>query len=398
MSRRQRLRLQRQATHNHNPTQPPQAHNHARPDNAAPDYDDLHNPYLPLIQRQQMAQQMAHQLGNRQAGVLLRQVATGSLQRDNPKAPAKEADAPKRDLNPWLGQEREEKALFNLFLYALHHPQGPLDFMPDPGFGGRVLKSFFALEKQLEQHESFDKAPARLKAIIFALEELNVDAKIDPQDAMWMTSREGSPGERNPKRSGSTSAYGPSAWKCNKFVADAYASKDGAGVGKQYPLKTDKDEETGKVKGVWGPQANDLASGTKMKNFPVKEIQKIAEDGVNILEIVEYDDKGREIAIYKLDGKVFAKYEKQDGQWAKTGETKQPEELAPGFSADIGDIVSFKNVERGVSGHTGLNLGNDLFISALNATSGVGIVSISQHLDPDNWDKYSQVTFRRYGR
>jgi hypothetical protein len=298
-------------------------------------------------------------------------------------------------------RSREEVALRRLYIYALSHPSGPLPHQSDAGFGNRLRQSVIELRNEMMQTETFDTMPTRLKAIVFAAEQLNMDplkvdqgraVENDPQDKEWMTSFGGATGARNESRRGSTSAYGPTAWKCNKFVADAYASTEGAGIKKDYPLRQDK------TKHWWGPQANELASGAKLNNFPHTELAKLARDGTTIIEVDEYDAKGRVIARYKLEGAVFQKYERQGKNWVKTITTKNPSDLEPGQLSKKGDIVSFRNIQRGASGHTGLNLGNDLFISALNATHGVGILSIKMHLDPGAWDKYDQVSFRSYSK
>lgn len=352
----------------------------------------IQNQQLPRLERYYHARQLAVQVGNRRFGQLMRQI---DLQRSPPEGDQADAEAgPKRQLsliniffNPTT---REETALNRMIQYAGIHPQGPLSFLPDPTFQQRLYKSAGELLGQMQQYESFDKMPARLKAIVFALEQLNYDKIIDPRDEEWMAAREeGDPGMRNEHRTGSTSGYGADKWKCNKFVADAYASTEGAGIQNKYPLK--------KGGGTWGPQANDFARGNKMKNFPVNELSVLAEDGTHIVEVLEYDERGKVTAKYVLDGKIFKKKEKIKGKWVETGETRNPEDLEPGHAADIGDVVAFQNVEGG-SGHTGLNIGNDLFISAMNSTEGVGIVSIKQHIDPSIWDQYGKVTFRQYGR
>lgn len=348
----------------------------------------IQNPELSTAERYQHAHQLVQQIGNRRFGRIMSQIDLQRGPSDGDKAPKRELSFLNILFNPTT---REETALNRMITYGSIHPQGPIVGSPDNTFQQRVYKSAGELLNQMQQYESFEKMPARLKAIVFALEQLNYDKVIDPQDEEWMTSREGSPGTRNEQRTGSTSAFGPTAWKCNKLVADAYASTEGAGLRKKFPLK-----EGG---GIWGPQANDFASGSTLKNFPVKELSKLTDDGKSIAEVLEYNERGQVIAKYVVDGPVFKKYEKIKGKWEETGETRNPEDLAPGHSASIGDIVAFKNVVRGASGHTGLNLGNDLFISAMNSTEGVGIASIQDHINPDaGWDQYSQVTFRQYGK
>ena len=68
----------------------------------------------------------------------------------------------------------------------------------------------------MEQADSFKKLPARLKAIIFTAEQLNMDPlKIDQGRATedeqknkeWMTSRDIVEGARNKRRKGSTSPF-----------------------------------------------------------------------------------------------------------------------------------------------------------------------------------------------
>ncbi len=343
---------------------------------------------LPTSERHHYAHQLAQQIGNQRFGKLMRQIDLQRGPSDGDKVPKRELSLFNILFNPTT---REETALNRMVQYGNLHPQGSIVGMPDSDFQTRVYKSAGELISEMQQYESFEKMPARLKAIVFALEQLNYDKVIDPQDEEWMTSRaEGAPGKRNESRTGSTSVFGPAAWKCNKLVADAYASTEGAGIRNKFPLK-----EGG---GIWGPQANDLASGETLKNFPVSEMSMLAKDGTHIVEVLEYNDRGKVIAKYVLDGKVFKKHEKIKGKWVETGESRNPEDLQPGHAASIGDIVAFKNAVRGASGHTGLNLGNDLFISAMNSTEGVGIASIQDHIDPDVWDQYAQVTFRQYGK
>ena len=300
-------------------------------------------------------------------------------------------DTHKRTID-FKGTSREEKALKRLQDYAVKFPKGPLTQAPDNNFGTRLQAAIADLKAEIEQTESFEKMPERLKGIVFTAEQLNLDP-LKVEDKEWMTTTsDGTTGGRSKSREGSTSSYGENSWKCNKFVADAYASTEGAGVRTNYPLTKDQNNNW------WGPQANDLASGKNLTNFPMTELVKLAEDGQTIMEVDEYNKMGQVTAKYKLDGAVFKKYEKKDKNWIETKQTKKPDELEPGKTAYIGDIVAFHNAKKGVSGHTGLNLGHDLFISALNATSGVGILSIKMHLDRSSigWDTYNQVAFRSY--
>jgi hypothetical protein len=386
-----RQRVQAPSTHQQRqPTAPRQYPQRSLSQRA--NLDIIQNQRIATSARVTHARLVAAQVGNRRFGQLMRQI---DLQRSPPDGDQADKEAgPKRQMsliniffNPTT---REETALNRMIQYAGIHPQGPLSFLPDPTFQQRLYKSAGELLQQMQQYESFEKMPARLQAIVFTLEQLNYDKIIDPRDEEWMAAREeGDPGMRNEHRTGSTSGYGADKWKCNKFVADAYASTEGAGIRNKYPLT--------KGGGTWGPQANDFARGNKMKNFPVNELSVLAKDGTHVVEVLEYDERGKVIAKYTLDGKIFKKMEKIKGKWVETGETRNPEDLEPGHAADIGDIVAFQNVEGG-SGHTGLNIGNDLFISAMNSTEGVGIVSIKQHIDPSIWDQYGKVTFRQYGR
>lgn len=295
---------------------------------------------------------------------------------------------------PWSmpeGRERESNALKKLYDYAvLHGDKGPLG--DDQGFDQRLIKSVYQLRDQMAKAPSFKKMPARLKAIVFSAEQLNLTAlkndesKVANKDLQWMNT-EGGP--RNPHRKGSTKSYGSATWKCNKMVADAYASEEGAGVKKKYPFYSGGD---------WGFQANDLAlkTGKQIKHFPFSELVKLAKDGKTVVEIEEFDEDGKAVAKYELEKGVFQKYIKVDDKWEKTLETKNPDELEPGANAQLGDIVAFRNIAKGESGHTGLTLGNDLFISALNSTEGVGILSIKLHLNSDEWDHYDRATFRSF--
>jgi hypothetical protein len=246
----------------------------------------------------------------------------------------------------------------------------------------------------MERIQSFEKLPERYKAIVFAAEQINMGqltpGNISQHDRQWMTTTDNTTGAENKSRLGSVSRYGATSWKCNKFVADAYASTKGAGIKNKYPIKKDRRGQR------WCPQANELASLKNFTNFPLEELVRIAKDGKSIVEINEYDNNGNAVAKYRLEGQIFRKYVKQRRNWQQTKITKQASELDPGSTANMGDIVSFHNVERGVSGHTGLYLGRDLFISALNATVGVGILSIKMHLEPKAWDKYDQITFRSF--
>ena len=218
-----------------------------------------------------------------------------------------------------------------------------------------------------------------------------------------MTSSGGTTGGRNPAVSGSTGTYGHTSWKCNKLVADAYLAKGGGEIGKKnYPMYgSGKDRQ-------WGYKASDLAAtvsggkpkleaGKELKRFPYSELLHLSADGTSVVEIDEFDDKGERVARYILSGSMFEKHVPDGtGGWTKTKDTRDPAELKPGEFAEAGDIVAFHSAEKGVSGHTGLNIGHDLFISAMNATEGVGILSVSLHINPSEWDRYDYVGYRRF--
>lgn len=304
------------------------------------------------------------------------------------------------------GRTREATAVKNLLAYAaLHGGKGPLG--DDKGFDKRLNGAAFGLAKEMVSHPSFQKLPARLKAITYSAEKLNLSplksGAVDPDQQQWMTSRGGVTGAANAPVPGSTGKYGESAWKCNKLVADAYLAKGGGAIGKgKFPFYSD---------GKWSYQANDLAArvwkgvlslkaGKELKHFPYSELLILSKDGTAVVEVDEFDAKGKRASRYILNGGIFEKHVPHDGGWKKTKETKTPAELQPGVHAERGDMVSFFNAERSggrrESGHTGLNLGNDLFISALNATEGIGVLSIARHIDPGAWDKYAYVGFRRF--
>jgi hypothetical protein len=304
------------------------------------------------------------------------------------------------------GRVREAVALRSLDAYgALHASGGPLG--DDPGFGLRLYLATLSLGRQFLQTPSFDDLLAGQKALVFAAEKLNLSplksGAIDPADRAWMTTSGGATGGRNPAQSGSTGTYGPTSWKCNKLVADAYLSRTGGGIGKEnYPFYGKGKERQ------WGYKASDLAAdveggqpklepGKELKRFPYSELVHLSSDGASIVEIDEFDDKGQRSARYILTGGVFEKHVPDGkGGWSKTRETRDPSELKPGEMAEAGDIVAFHSAEKGVAGHTGLNLGHDLFISAMNATEGVGILSASRHIDPATWDRYDFVGYRKF--
>jgi hypothetical protein len=303
--------------------------------------------------------------------------------------------AKKRTLDLLNGTSQDEQALRNLWSYAFAHPTGPLPGQPDGSFGQRLLTATLEIESEMERAESHDKLPPRLKAIVFAALEMNMDplsGTDSDTDQRWMTSRSGTVGQRNPGAPDSVSAFGDGAWKCNKMVTDSYATPKGGGVGRSnLPIK-----KSGS--GWWGPQANDLASSSKLKNLVHTERDVLTDDGMSVAEHIAYDAKGNEIRKWVRDeaAGVYVEHEKKKGRWQTTGSTRPLADMEVGAQATAGDIVSFHNKEKGHSGHTGLFLGHDLFISALNATHGVGIVSIQMHLNPYEWDHYDQVSFRKY--
>lgn len=304
------------------------------------------------------------------------------------------------------GRSREATALRNMDSYAtLHASGGPLG--DDPTFGMRLHLATLALGREFLRARSFAELSAGRKALIFSAEKLNLSplksGTISPADQVWMTSHEGTTGGRNPAEAGSTGAYGPTAWKCNKLVADAYLAGSGGGIGKQnYPFYGKGKERQ------WGYKASDLAAtvsggkpklepGKELKRFPYSELAHLSADGTAVVEIDEFDAKGERVARYILSSGVFEKHVPDGkGGWTKTAETRDPAELKPGQLAESGDIVAFRSAEKGVAGHTGLNIGHDLFISAMNSTEGIGILSVSLHIDPSAWDRYDYVGFRRF--
>lgn len=303
------------------------------------------------------------------------------------------------------GQTRAAAALKKMLDYAvLHGSAGPHG--DDSGFHVRLFAAVNDLAGEVAAHKTFDKLPARLQAIVFSAEKLNMEKVAgtpSAQNKAWMKTDpdSGTEGAANPGVAGSTGAFGENAWKCNKLVADAYLAKSGAAIGKsKYPFYgSDK---------TWSYKANDLAAdvdkgqarlepGKELKHFPYSQLIHLAADGKTVAEIFEFDGRGKVIAKYLLAGGIFEKHVKNaKGKWEKTKETKNPEELEPGVFAQTGDLVSFHNKEKGASGHTGLNVGHDLFISAMNATEGVGILSISLHMDASKWDHYDYVGFRSF--
>ncbi|MQA25363.1 MAG: hypothetical protein GEU94_07810 [Micromonosporaceae bacterium] len=302
------------------------------------------------------------------------------------------------------GRTRESAALKHVISYArLHGPKGPLG--DDTHFDVRLYVVAFRLAKEILAHPSLDKLPPRLRAVVFAAEKLNLSplraGAASAANRAWMTSSGGVVGGRNPAEKGSTGAFGPTAWKCNKLVADSYLATSGGDIGKKkYPFYgSDR---------TWAYQASDLAAtvskgepkltpGKDLKHFPYSELLRLSADGTAIAEIDEFDAKGTRVARYILSGGVFEKHVPDGaGGWKKTKDTRDPADLKPGQLADMGDIVAFHSAVKGVSGHTGLNLGNDLFISAMNATEGVGILSIKLHVDPSAWDRYDYVGFRSF--
>ncbi|KRA32777.1 MULTISPECIES: hypothetical protein [unclassified Nocardioides] len=301
------------------------------------------------------------------------------------------------------GHKRAAAALKKMLDYAvLHGSAGPHG--DDSGFHVRLLAAVNDLAGEIAAVKTFDKLPARLQAIVFSAEKLNMDKVAgtpSAQNKLWMTTRPGSEGASNPGVAGSTGRFGAESWKCNKLVADAYLARSGAAIGKsKYPFYGDDK--------AWSYKANDLAAdvdkgkarlepGKDLKHFPYSQLIHLAADGKSVAEIFEFDGRGKVIAKYLLAGGVFEKHVKNaKGAWEKTKETKNPEELEPGVFAQTGDLVSFHNKEKGESGHTGLNVGHDLFISAMNATEGVGILSISLHMDASKWDHYDYVGFRSF--
>lgn len=301
------------------------------------------------------------------------------------------------------GHRRAAAALGKMLGYAdLHGSKGPHG--DDSGFHVRLLAAVNDLAGEVAAHKDFAALPDRLQAVVFAAEKLNMDKVAgtpSAQNKMWMTSRPGSEGAENPGVPGSTGRFGAESWKCNKLVADAYLAKSGGAIGKsKYPFYgSDK---------TWSYKANDLAAtvsggrprlepGKDLKHFPYSELIHLAADGKTVAEIDEFDAAGKVVAKYVLSGGVFEKHVKDPkAGWLKTKETKDPAELQPGVFARTGDLVSFHNKEKGESGHTGLNIGHDLFISAMNATEGVGILSISLHMDASRWDHYDFVGFRSF--
>ncbi|WP_182376430.1 hypothetical protein [Nocardioides sp. WS12] len=303
------------------------------------------------------------------------------------------------------GHKRAAAALKKMLAYAtLHGSAGPHG--DDSGFHVRLLAAVNDLAGEIAAVKSFDKLPARLQAIVFSAEKLNMEKVAgtpSAQNKSWMKTDtdSGTEGAKNPGVAGSTGAFGENAWKCNKLVADAYLAKSGGAIGKsKYPFYgSDK---------TWSYKANDLAAdvdkgtarlepGKELKHFPYSQLIHLAADGKSVAEIFEFDGRGKVIAKYLLAGGIFEKHIKNaKGQWEKTKETKNPEELQPGVFAQTGDLVSFHNQVKGASGHTGLNVGHDLFISAMNATEGVGILSISLHMDASKWDHYDYVGFRSF--
>jgi cell wall-associated NlpC family hydrolase len=321
---------------------------------------------------------------------LMQRVVHDSLSAIAPADPAK-----KRTLDLLNGSSDDEQALRNLWSYAFAHPTGPLPDQPDASFGQRLMTATLAIKSEMERAESHDKLPPRLQAIVFAALEMNMDplsGTDSDADQRWMTTRPGSVGQRNPGASDSVSGFGEGAWKCNKMVTDSYATAKGAGVGRSnLPIKKSDS-------GWWGPQANDLAGSGKLKNLVHAERDVLTDDGLSVAEHIAYDAKGNELRKWVRDegAGVYVEYEKQKGRWQATGATRPLADMELGAQASAGDIVSFHNKEKGASGHTGLFLGQDLFISALNATHGVGIVSVQMHLNPNAWDHYDQVSFRKY--
>lgn len=300
----------------------------------------------------------------------------------------------KRSINP-NGVQREEQILQRLVNYARSFPQGPLveildqkdketkDKVRDETFASRLEQVVIELTTEMEKADVFENLPERLKAIIFAIENLNLNP-VKQSDDKWM--KEGT----NPSRPGSSSTNA-GGWKCNKLTADAYASTEGSAIGDQYPFTRQNNRKEAYM-------ANSLAITKHLSYFPYVELIKLQKDGNHIAEVEEYNEKGEVTARYILDKDVFIKEEKQEGKWIKTGETKSLNDLEPGRTAKIGDIVAFNNIQPNHSGHTGLNLGHDLFISALNITKGVGILSIKMHIDSSFWDHYSKVAFRSYNK
>jgi hypothetical protein len=303
------------------------------------------------------------------------------------------------------GRSREATALRNILAYArLHWAAGPLG--DDPGFGLRLYVAALDLSGEFGDAASFEKLPPRLKAIVYSAEKLNLDplgGTVAAQNQEWMKTDGGVVGGRSGKVPGSTGAYGANAWKCNKLVADAYLADEGGDIGnRNYPFYGKGRDRT------WAYQANDLAAdvdgrgpklapGKELKHFPYTELAHLSADGTTVVEIDEFDDKGVRTARYILTGGVFEKHVPDgSGGWTKTAVTRDPANLTPGSMADAGDIVAFHSAERGESGHTGLNLGYDLFISAMNATEGIGILSINRHVDPGTWDHYDYVGFRQF--
>ena len=304
------------------------------------------------------------------------------------------------------GRTREATALRNMDLYGtLHASGGPLG--DDPTFGLRLYLATLALGRHFLQVASFDDLSAGRKALIYTAEKLNLSpiksGTVDPADQAWMTTHGGTSGGRNPAVSGSTGTYGHASWKCNKLVADAYLARTGGGVGKEnYPFYGKGKERQ------WAYQASDLAAtvargklkleeGKELKRFPYSELVHLSSDGTSIVEIDEFDAKGERVARYILAGGVFEKHVPDGkGGWTKTKDTRDPAELKPGEMAEAGDIVAFHSAEKGVAGHTGLNIGHDLFISAMNATEGIGILSVSLHINPSQWDRYDYVGYRKF--
>lgn len=159
------------------------------------------------------------------------------------------------------GRNREATALRNMLAYAtMHWSAGPLG--DDPGFGLRLYLVALQLSGEFGDSASFVDLPARLKAIIFSAEKLNLDplgsGTVAARNQEWMKTTGGTVGGTSPKAPGSTGAFGPNAWKCNKLVADAYLARGGADIGKgNYPFYGEGRDRQ------WAYQANDLAADVR---------------------------------------------------------------------------------------------------------------------------------------
>lgn len=204
--------------------------------------------------------------------------------------------------------------------------EGINDFDSDHRRGGsaKIVEVMTQFEQVLDEHSS--NLPPRLLALKWALDTY---LEGDGQE-------EYAPYTKSEQKTGSVSLFPAESYKCNKFVADAYASGskvglsigndwEGAGTGKGYPAKRDGAY-------IWPPMANRLAA--------LNENLRSLTNARNL---------------------------------------RQPQE--PKSAPELGDILAFPS--DGIHGHSALYLGRDLIISAKGVGLEIGTVEYETKVHGD---------------